>query len=153
MAIRGGIKLSELCGMQETRPDPSSASFTKEFPRVVFTIKAVEDILTEYNRIVKDATKTKYYTLKVARDNEHWDYDSIDEFYADFRAGFSRAAIRLENPEITLELTITNRGEWSLGSEISIRSGSRESVVKLIHVLDSFEKECYTPPKKSLNQK
>lgn len=118
--------------------------YSKEYPRVIFNIKSLEKLIEEYNRSVKDITKNKYYLLKVERNNEYWDYNNIEEFYADIRAPFSRISIRVDNEDLTLEFSIVNN-KWTKQSNISLGSASRENIIKLVHALDSFEKECYIP--------
>ena len=56
---------------------------TKEYPRVTFSAKALQRIVTEFKDIVKAPGKTEFRSLTIEKKAVTWRYDTLEEFLAE----------------------------------------------------------------------
>jgi predicted nucleotide-binding protein len=62
---------------------------SKLYSRTWFSIKTIQDAYNECLSLVGGAKKVDYFTHKLNRRNESWEYDTINEFYSSFNDGDS----------------------------------------------------------------
>jgi len=120
---------------------------SKEYPQVVFTASAFQKIVSEFKDIVKDPSKTKFGYLKVQKGRETWLYETFEEFQAELRDEFYYAEMSIDNPDLSINITIWRKHP----NIVSISSSSRENILRLSNVVDICAEECYVAPPPELN--
>lgn len=118
---------------------------TKTYPRVWFDAQAVQAIVSEFQAIVKEAGKTEFQTLSVSRQDEKWDYDTLEEFLAALRGDCQSAYLWMPNPELRLEMRMSKPNDYS-PAEVDIASDSRERILRLANTVDAHAESCFVPP-------
>jgi len=118
----------------------------KEYHRVLLSATAIEKILTEFSRVVKDKAKNEFGILTIYRRNENWHHDSVDEFFADFRKGFEKSHILVRNEKLSLSIWVNNQ-PWlnNVYSNVSFESLNRSEIERLSNVVDAETKNCLVP--------
>lgn len=117
----------------------------KDYPRVWLDAQAVQAIVTEFQAIVKDPSKTEFETLNIATENEQWGYDTLEEFLAELRGDCKSAYIWVRNPELTFEIQMVKPNDYNPLS-VNITSESRERILRLANIVDSRAENCFVPP-------
>jgi len=117
----------------------------KTYNHVVFSATAIEAALREFKDAVDDNTETKYQDLIISRDNETWDYDTLEEFLADFRAGFQEAEFSVRNPSLYLSIRVCHDLRYSIRSNITIDAKDRSKIQRINNVFDSYSEGCQIP--------
>jgi len=123
---------------------------TKEYPRVEFSVTALQKIVTEFKNIVKDPAKLSFSTLKISKKKDSWRYDTFEEFLAELDNDASYVALSVSHPELSIEFSI-----WPAGyNATEVSSSSRELILRLGNVVDACAEDCFVPappePKKEI---
>ncbi len=116
----------------------------KKYPRVVFDVPSLERILSEFQAIVADPGKTTFNTLKIAKGEETWDYDTPEEFLAEYREKFSYATAWIDNSDLDLDIVVW--GPHNPSAQVTIQAESRQKIIRLGNVVDSCADDCFIPP-------
>ncbi|MGD0093818.1 MAG: nucleotide-binding protein [Planctomycetota bacterium] len=118
---------------------------SKKYSRVWFDVQAVETIVTEFQKSVKEPIQTKFATLKICRANEEWGYDTLDEFLAELGGERYHAYIFMMNPELTCSVSMWDPSRFS-STEVEIESSSRQFIIRLGNTVDNCAERCFVPP-------
>lgn len=117
---------------------------TKKYNRVAFDALSLEKIISEFKDIVENPAKTEFSLLKIDKGDESWNYDTLEEFLAEFRNKHSYAFIWVEHPELSFE--ITTHQSATVPSTAEIKSNSREKIHRLANIIDRRAELCFVPP-------
>ena len=119
-------------------------SKTKRYARVVFTPEVIEeaaavtrDALPQGRRDVNEC----YLTIELA-DGETWDYDSEEEFYAAYRAGFQHASLMKHFGFGAGVLSFEVHG---VETRVTVAMPSRVAVEKVFGVIELAVDKCTVP--------
>lgn len=118
---------------------------SKRYPRVWFDPQAMQAIVSEFQAIVGNAGKNEFLMLSISRQDEKWGYDTIEEFLAELRGDCSSAYLIVRNSELSLEIFMPKPNEFD-PVEVEISSDSRERIIRLVNVVDSYAENCFVPP-------
>ncbi len=118
---------------------------TKEYLRVWFDAQAVQAMVSEFQAIVSDPGKTDFWTLSISKEDEQWGYDTIEEFIAELRSDCRSASLRIQNPELKLNLRMSRPNDYTPAT-VEISSDSRERIIRLANEVDAHAEDCFVPP-------
>ena len=125
----------------------------KSYHRVVFSPSAIEAFVDELNSIAEDPSKTEFTLLTVYKADEHWDYDTLEEFIAEIRGEFESARLWVSNPDIRLVIEIHQPDMFRVPTSVSIEAQSRETILRLANIVDEFAEKCFIPERPKPKQK
>lgn len=117
-----------------------------KYSRVFFNSNSYEKIYSEFQNIVSDPSKTTLDSLIIYRDTESWEYDTFEEYISEIRNGCGSSYFSIENPELRLLLMNYDPNvPYSSNSSASIRSKSREYIIRLSNIIDNCAEDCFLP--------
>lgn len=117
---------------------------TKEYPRVEFSVTALQKVITELKDIVKNPAKTSFDNLMIKKKKEGWQYDTFEEFLAELDDDMSYAFLRVSHPDLSIEFTLLPATS-DTATRVAITSSTRESILRLSNVVDACAENCFVP--------
>lgn len=115
---------------------------TKEYQRIVFTADVLRSAINKIVTVAKiKPSELRYLTLKVEHDDSDWEYDSFDEFLADYRKFKWGASLHVIAGDCTL--VVWKRRDLT---RINVRADSRSSIESIFEVFESTQESCRLPP-------
>ncbi len=121
---------------------------TKTYEQVIFTPEVIQQAeKTLFATLQKNNRTLSYESLTLSTGTEQWQYDTDDEFYSDYRKGFTRACFERTyglNPSAGMTVMVYN-GE----TEISVKAYDRAYVEKVFNVFEASVESCRLPEQPS----
>lgn len=106
---------------------------TKKYPETRFTVEALKEAIGVTREVAAREKIDPYdMSLCVEHDDSSWDYDTLEEFFADFRKYQGYALLRISYLTIQLQVTFHGRNV-----EVHMRAPQR---LDIEGVFDVFEK-------------
>lgn len=119
---------------------------SKRYSRVWFDAQVMQAIVSEFQSIVSEPDKTEFETLNISKKDEHWGYDTIEEFLSELRGECHYAFLWMRNPELKLEIQMSRDDDNNSLYAAIFSNSSREKIIRLANVVDSYAESCFVPP-------
>jgi hypothetical protein len=111
----------------------------KSYAAVHFTPEVIAAVISKMRELNKDESKSplQFITLTVRHDDSEWEYDSLEEFLADYRKYKGDATVSLSGGSLKLVL-------WSAPASACMRVGapSRAEIEAVFAILEAAEDHC-----------
>lgn len=118
---------------------------TKTYERVIFTPEVIKEAIEELKATLSGKSEMTFQSLTIGMSpQEKWRHDTEEEFFADYRKGFSYVSFeqsyRTKDKGGSIEI-------WSINdkSEVSISLGSRVDVEKVFSIFEQNVDKCRLP--------
>lgn len=114
---------------------------TKIYARTWYTAEVLREAVNALIRIyVSEKEPAKYLTLSVEHDDSEWQYDSLEEFLADYRIHRIDATLHLSVGKGTL-LVFARRGY----ARVNVQATTRLDVESVFTVFEAARESCQIP--------
>jgi len=115
---------------------------TKEYKNIIFSPEVIRGALEVSISVLPNKNKTfNLQTLEIfLPSGEHWAHDSEDEFFSDYRKGFTSATYRKMNSEVDFIIWVSLSG-----SRVSVKMENRTDVEKVFNVFEANVDKCRLP--------
>lgn len=115
---------------------------SKTYKNAYFTADLINQVLEK--NIQKDITKTSF---RLRRDNESWEFDDEDEFFADYRKEHDNSTIRKSTKEIEISINYTK----DLNTTVTVKAKTRGIIESIFSSFESNYKSSIVKPKAETN--
>lgn len=134
-------------GTEQSLVSDNNMKRDKKYLRVWFDMRSIQRIFSEYQDIVEDPTETKFDILSIEKNNEKWNYDTLEEFLSELRSDCQFAMLLVRNPSLILEIAShsLNDSDRYSSSTIGIWSTSREKIIRLANIIESIANDRFIP--------
>lgn len=114
---------------------------TKTYDQTRFTAEVLREATGELARMyTSEKAPAKYLTLSVVHDDSEWQYDSLEEFLADYRIYRNDATLHLSVGNQTLVV-------WSRpgSARVNVQADSRAAIERIFAVFEASREKCHIP--------
>jgi predicted nucleotide-binding protein len=128
---------------------------SRQYPRTIFSAEIIQDGLTILDRI--DQERFQQLTAEeqeerkkwrpgsesylMTQKDETWQFDSAEEFFAEYRKGFSRARLEKKLNFCRLELSTFN--SYDISTTVESDAKTRPEVLAILEIFNRNSKEAY----------
>lgn len=114
----------------------------KEYPDTRFTAEALKEAIAVAREIAtRGKVDLSHSLLKVEHDDSTWDYDTIEEFLADFRKYRGRATLLIFGGEIALNVSFSRRY-----TSVAMTASQRVDIEAVFDVFEKYSEASKLPP-------
>jgi predicted nucleotide-binding protein len=123
----------------------------KKYTNVNFSADHIQEAIQEWSKLFLNEKHEKIGSdLQITKGSEIWDYDSDQEFFADYRRGFSRATIHkmtyTKDRYFDINVRVIAESHISF-SEVGINSKTRSEIESVFNVFEKYLPDATLPPK------
>jgi predicted nucleotide-binding protein len=114
---------------------------TKNYARTRFTAEVLRDAANELIRIyATEKNPAKYLMLSVEHDDSEWQYDELEEFFADYRINRNDANLYLSVGVAALVVRIR-----PYNVQVNVQATTRSDVESVFAVFEAARERCTVP--------
>jgi hypothetical protein len=120
---------------------------TRDFKRVYFGSEIIQDSIKEFISTTGDKDNDELTkSLTVRFNNESWEHDNFEEFFADFRKDFRSAHLSIYSRKNTKYHLVISVNKYFKNTEITFEAPSRHEIERFFNIYEINASRFFVPP-------